>query len=254
MPDDKLYCIVQEFDAAMAAFQKKAVFPHGLEWAVAIKCGWDSVEFERHYSVYVESTQIKIGPEDDATKLKGVPLEMLARYFLEKGGLAKEIKEITAHSKWQIDGYGPVNRMAIQLCWGEEKCVQIGMQVYMEAKNHVDPVTNEEFSVHFRRMEEHQCNLGVIVSTSGYYIGKGQGIAESIYHNSAAKKFHILLTFQSMMQVVLEDKPPMAILGEVLVYALNNSYTHEKQVQKAYLAEACHRAAEKEYQRLFPSC
>ncbi len=251
---DDTYATWDEYVARIAILKENSkAFPYLLEWRFATGCGWDQVEFEGLYKKYVESTQINLKPEDNATELKGRPLEVLVRYFLEKGGLVSEIKEITDHGKWQVDGYGLVNKHAVLVLWGEERCLDIGMQVYLEAKNHSDPVKNEEFSVHCRRMLEHHCNLGVMVSTSGYMIGKGLGIAESIYHNSAAKRFHILLVFQSLRAVLAEGKAPMAILGKALLYAFNNLFAADKEVREAYSPEACHKAAREEYVRLFGS-
>ncbi len=238
-----------EFKSRVAGFAKH--FPFAVEWICAIGSGWENEKFEELYREYVKSTQIVLGPNDDATELRGRPLEKVARYFLEKGGLITEIGEITETAKWQVDGYGPANRASIDCCWGKEKSEQIGPQVYMEAKNHSSPVDGGEFSHHYRRMDEHHCNLGVMISTSGYKIGRGKGIAQSIYINSARNKFHILLAFQSLRDVILNNKPPMAILTTALMYAFNNSYVNDGSVQAEYSKRECQQAASDEYARLF---
>jgi hypothetical protein len=100
-------------------------------------------------------------------------------------------------------------------------------------------------------MDEHHCNLGVMISTSGYKIGRGQGIAESVHLNSWKNKFHILLVFHSLMAVALEGRAPMAVLTESLMHTVNNSYANDAEVQEAYSQRACHVAIEAEYDRLF---
>ena len=236
----------------MAEYARENGLSYAVEWSCAIGSAWDDKEFEKLYSEYVRSTQIVVKPEEDATELKGRPLERITRYFLEKGGLITEIGEINEAKKWQVDGYGPVNRTSILDCWGQEKLQQIGIQVYMEAKNHSNPVEKEEFSDHYRRMDEHHCNLGVMISTSGYKIGGGKGIAESIYINSVRNKFHILLVFQSLRDVIVDNKPPMTILTKALMNACNNSYVNDIDVQTSYSKKECQLAASAEYARLFP--
>jgi hypothetical protein len=227
------------------------IFPYGVEWTCALGAGWDDKVYETLYREYVKSTQIKLKPQEDATKLKGRPLERISRYFLQKGGLVTEIGEINEAKKWQVDGYGPANKTSILYCWGQEKLQQVGLQVYMEAKNHLESVEKADFSDHYRRMEEHHCNLGVMISTSGYKIASGKGIAESIYINSVKNKFHILLVFQSLRDVMKLKKPPMAILTTALLYACNNSFVNDKNVQAQYSKEKCQIAAKVEYERLF---
>lgn len=247
----KTYPNLTEFRALIAELNGN--IPSGkylLEWSLAVESGWDDKEFEELYEAYVKSTQIDIKPGDDPAELKGRPLESVGRYFLEKGGLAYDIKEISDPGKWQVDGCGPVNKTAILLCWGEDLCQRIGIQLYMEAKNHSDPVENSEFSEHYRRMEDHHCNLGVMISTSGYKIGRGKGIAESVYINSCKNRFHVLLVFQSLTAVINKQKPPLIVIQEALVHACNNTYTHDKKIQKYYSQETCQEAATTEYKRI----
>ncbi|MBN2267222.1 MAG: hypothetical protein JW725_02670 [Candidatus Babeliaceae bacterium] len=245
------YATIDEFVEFVRQNWNEKFSSYGQEWSYAISSGWDDVEFERLYNEYVQSTQIELKPEDDATELKGRPLEKIAHYFLEKGGVVKSIKEISDHQKWQVDGQGPLNTTALVNCWGEEIFKKLGIQLYMEAKNHSDPVTNEEFSVHFRRMEEHDCYLGVLISTSGYKIGRGLGIAESIHRHYWRNRFHLLLVFQSISAVKTEGKAPLAVLAEALCHALNNRYVNDADVQKFYSQEACHKAARSEFERIF---
>ena len=197
------------------------------------------------------STQRALKKGDDPTALKGRPLEKIAQYFLAKGGVVTNIQEITEPQKWQVDGQGPLNKTAIRMCWGEDLCQQIGFQLYMEAKNHATAVTNGQFARHFQRMEDHHCNFGVLISTSGYSIARGQGIAESIHRNYWKNCFHLLLVFHSLRAVIVAEKAPLAVLQEALCFAVNNSYGNNSALQKAYAPKACHAAAKAEYERLF---
>jgi len=249
--DYKPYPNLTEFRDTIDEFKENITsLDYLLEWRFAAESGWDKEEFEELYRAYVESTQIKIQPSDDKTKLKGRPLELIGRYLLEKGGIAHQIVEISDPSKWQVDGCGPVHKTAIRFSFGKKICELIGLHVYLEAKNHSDPLENSEFSDHCRRMHEHHCNFGVMISTSGYRIGRGKGISESIYVHSCKEIFHALLVFQSITAVILEQKAPLFIIQEALSYACNNMYVHDKEVQYYYSQEACKKAAMLEYERL----
>lgn len=249
----KPYATLAEFREAMAEFKKGIPSEkYWIEWECAVESGWDKEEFEELYRDYVKSTQVQIRPGDDANKLKGQPLEFIGRYLLEKGGLAYQITSISDPSKWQVDGCGPVNKTAVLMCWGQEYCEMIGIQIYMEAKNHSEPLENNEFSDHYRRMQEHHCNLGVMISTSGYKIARGKGIAESVYIHSVMKSFHVLLVFQSLTAVACEEKAPLVVIQDALFYATNNMYALDKDVQNYYSPETCKKTALAEYRRLFP--
>ncbi|MFX1485031.1 MAG: hypothetical protein ACFFCP_17775 [Promethearchaeota archaeon] len=220
------------------------------EWIYAMQSGWDPIEFERLYIEYVNSTQIKLKKGDNSTELKGRPLERISCYFLEKGGAVTEIQEIVKSGKWQVDGQGPLNKTALCDCWGNELCQKAGFQLYLETKNHLNAITNEEFSVHFRRMEEHNCNVGVFVSTSGYKIGRGQGIADSIHRNCWRDRFHILLVLNSLRMVAVDGKAPLAVLTQALGYAINDRYANDRPIQGLYSETSCRELAKSEFQRL----
>lgn len=222
-------------------------FRYAREWSLTIGAGWDHEKYQELYSLYIYSTQITLSPKDDATELKGRPLERVARYFLKNGGIVSKIDEISAPGKWQVDGQGPLEKSNIILLWGEKLSRRIGFQVYLECKNHNDPVTKGEFSDHYRRMEEHCCNFGVMVSTSGYRIGSGKGIAESVYINTMADKFHILLTINTLRLVISDRIPPLVLLRESLDLAVNDKYRNDKNVQTLYSQKICHETAKSEF-------
>lgn len=222
-----------------------------VEWYQALSSGWVNAEYKRLYEEYVKSTQIKIAARQSATKLKGNPLENLTRYFLHKGGFVTSIKELSAQGQWQVDGQGILNRTSLMRCFGERVCCKFGPQLYMEAKNHIDPATGEEFSAHYLRMDQHGCDVGVFFSTSGYKISRGLGIAESIYHHFLQSKFHLLFAFPSFADVISKEKAPLAIIVEAYTFAANNSFRHDKTVQKIYTKNFCHEMAKSEYKRIF---
>ena len=224
----------------------------GWEWSQAMLAGWDDTEFEALYSEYVRSTQIELTREDDATAAKGRPLERLSRYFLNRGGVVYDIEEISAPGRWQVDGQGPLNVTAIRCTWGKNISERLGFQLYLESKNHVDPATGDEFSVHYRRMMDHDCRVGVFVSTSGFKIGRGLGIADSIRDNYLMGIFHLLLSFPVLSEVAVGGKPPLAILRTVLCFAANDRYAHDAEVQRMYSVDYCHEVARDEFRRLFP--
>jgi hypothetical protein len=248
---NRLYGTVDEFLAFVRTHIPNELRPFALEWAHAAASGWDRVEFDRLYQEYVWSTQIELKQDDDPTELKGRPLENLVCYFLEKGAVATGMRPISDPGKWQVDGQGPINMTAIVLAWGEPIAKKLGFQLYMEAKNHIDPATREEFATHYQRMMDHDCQLGVFVSTSGFRVGRGLGIAESVRENYLRGNFHLLLAFPFLQRVITQEHPPLVILKEVLAFAANNSYVHDTNVQKLYSPEYCHKLAAEEYTRLF---
>ncbi len=239
----------EEFTERVAGIED---FPYPLEWSFAIGEGWDPAVYSAKYVAYVVSTQEVAQPEDDKTELKGQPLEDLLRYFLERGGFARDIDELSAPSKWQVDGAGPLNKSAILRCWGEALSNQCSVQMYMEAKNHIDPATNEEFALHCQRMQDHGCNVGVFASTSGFKMGRGQGIAHEIHHQYLRGIIHLLLVFEAFRSVIVDRKAPFIVLNEVLTYAANDTYANDAELQVRYSAEGCQEAARRAYLELFP--
>ena len=131
------------------------------EWYFAITSGWDDNEFNYLYSDYVRSTQIIIKPKDDATAIKGRPLEKIAHYILKQGGVVSDIREINDHQRWQVDGQGTLCTTSVNRCF-TDYCKNFGIQLYMEAKNHIDPIENNDFALHTDRMVDHDCMVGCL--------------------------------------------------------------------------------------------
>ncbi len=250
MSTHKQFATVAGYTSFLQDNIKEEFLPFAREWSHAHLSSWDDVEFQKLYRDYVKSTQHKIVTGENATELKGRPLEKVARYFLERGAVVTNIREISEVSKWQVDGQGPINITAISKTWGDEISTKLGFQLYMEAKNHSNPATGDEFSAHYRRMMEHDCRLGVFVSTSGYKIKRGLGIASSIRENYLQNRFHLLLAFPSLCEVIVNKKPPLAVLKDVLCFAANNSYVNDAEIQRLYSPEYCHEVARDEFQRL----
>ena len=220
------------------------------EWYFAITSGWDNEEFESLYNDYVKSTQIRITPKDDATTLKGRPLEKIAWYFLKQGGVVTKIREINDHKKWQVDGQGPLRVDSMLKCFGNY-CSNFGVQLYLEAKNHKDPIENNDFGHHADRMSIHDCFFGVCISTSGYKISRGDGIAELIHFNFLKKRYHFLLSFFSIYNVLKEEMAPLSVLKNALTYAMNNQFSNDSEIQKFYSSRYNTTLAETEYKRIF---
>jgi hypothetical protein len=124
--------------------------------------------------------------------------------------------------------------------------------MYMEAKNHIDPATNEEFALHCQRMQDHGCNVGVFASTSGFKMGRGQGIAHTIHHQYLRGIIHLLLVFEAFRSVIVDCKAPLVVLQEVLTYAMNDAHANDGELQARYSAEACQQATRQAYLELSP--
>ena len=124
---DEIATVDELFEFVHGRFREEYM-PYAHEWLHATVSGWDDDEFEQLYRAYVDSTQQEINSSDDATEIKGRPLEEVARYFLRQGGVVTSIREISEHGRWQVDGQGPLNKTAIQSAWGEDICRRIGFE------------------------------------------------------------------------------------------------------------------------------
>ena len=111
-------------------------------------------------------------------------------------------------------------------------------------------MTNEEFAIHVQRMEDHGCNLGVAVSTSGYKIGRGLGIAETVHRNSWKDMFHLLLVFESLKMTAVDGVAPLDILTDALGYAMGDQFENDSKLQDRYSAKRCHELIASEYERI----
>jgi hypothetical protein len=241
--ETKPYATVKEFEQFVEEVKANRRFPYPLEWTFAVEEGWDWAVYQDKFAAYVLSTQVDLQPDDDKTDLKGKPLEDILRYFLEKGGFAHDIRELSAPSRWQVDGVGLLNRTATVMCWGKDLSSVCSPHIYMEAKNHIAAATNDEFSLHCQRMRLHGCNVGVFASTSGFRIGRGEGIARDIYNLYLKDEIHLLLVFESFRSVIEESKAPLVVLSDVLTYAMNEEYENSVALQQRYSEAACHELA-----------
>ncbi len=223
---------------------------YAFEWSIAVKAGWKKREFDKLYNSYVISCKKGILEKQSAAKIKGDPLEDLARYYLQMGGIVHDISEINEKGVWQIDGQGTKNTTAILLCWGEELCAKIGAQLFMEAKNHKEPMKTEDFSHYYSKMTEHGCQTGVVFSTSGYSVGHGKGIAPKIYYHYLRGYIHILMSFSSIYNTAVNDIPPLIVLRLAITYATNNSYVNDREIQFEYSKKYCHLLINNEFDRI----
>lgn len=135
----------EEFIEYVKKFPESGGFKHKTERAFAIKSGWDDNEYSYLYRKYVRSTQKEVTVNSQTTTEKGDALEVLARYFLKNGGFVKNIRDINAIGKWQVDGQGIINKSIMVTFWGEEINNKIGFQVYLECKNHLESMKKNDF-------------------------------------------------------------------------------------------------------------
>lgn len=224
---------------------------YAIEWQAAILFGWDHDEFIRLYIAYLVSTQAKREdhPGVSMLDLKGRPLERLASFFLKHGGVVLDLTEISVIREWQVDGQGLLNRTGIINCFGAAEAEKFGPQLYMESKNHVTSMSNNDYTLHCNRMNEHRCNTGVIFSSSGYRIQAGSGIARSVFNKTLQGTFNLLFTIDVFKQVIDEDKPPLLLIREVYAYAVNERFENDPELQTRYSHERCHEISEEEYRR-----
>jgi hypothetical protein len=215
--------------------------------------GWDSDCYKTLLVKYVNSTQLDInGTSKSATSSKGDPFEEVVRYFLKKGGVAREISSLSNSGKWQIDGAGTLHRENLYRVWGDADTNNAGNSLLLECKNYDSAVNSDDFCKYKSRMEKFSCQLGVFASTSGFSIHNGQGIAEEIHVDFRTKKYHLLLTIEDLCIVLSEDIPPLHILTIALNNARFDKYKIDKLLQKKMSEEHC-RVVAKEFYKRFSS-
>jgi hypothetical protein len=135
--------------------------------------------------------------------------------------------------------------------WGEEINNKIGFQVYLECKNHSSPMKKNDFNDHCSKMEDHQCNLGIVASTSGFKITGGKGIAERIHVNTFKNKFYLLLSIRDFDLAYTEKTPPIALIIESLERTTNDLYRIDPEIQKQYTKRYCCEMSKNRHDELF---
>ena len=154
------------------------------EAAYAVLGGWDFLEFTSLYTAYIDSTQIDLHAAGNrTTEAKGDPLEHIARYFLEKGGISKNIKPGGIPGRWTLDGVGETYPDRLDKILGAGSANKCGPQLYMEAKNHAAAMGPELWAQHCSRMQRHGCTLSIVFSTGGYPMRAGMGYADELFHD-----------------------------------------------------------------------
>ncbi|MCP3941688.1 MAG: hypothetical protein GY710_09440 [Desulfobacteraceae bacterium] len=243
----------EEFIKYVSKFPQKHDIKHSMERAFAITAGWKDADYSYLYRKYILSTQREIGDKGQTGKEKGDALEELARYFLKHGGFTKDIRDINASGKWQVDGQGIINKSAMQPLWGEEINNKIGYQVYLECKNHSEPMKKNDFNDHCCKMDDHECNVGIVASTSGFKITGGNGIAERVHVNIFKNKFYLLLSIRDFDLAYAKKVPPIALIIESLERTTNDLYRTDSAVEKQYTKPYCKKMAKDKYDELFNS-
>jgi len=216
----------------------------------AIRSGWDRKEFLRLYKIYIESTQVDLkSAGNNTTESKGNPLEDVARYFLEKGGVARDVKSGGMPGKWTVDGMGETYPDRLNCILGDGTALMCGPKMYMEAKNHNDAMSPEHWAQHCVRMSNHKCRFGVVFSTGGYKVGHGKGYADVIFHDFLRGVLHILLSVADLQAVAMLKEFPWAVVRTAYIRTTDRGY-ETAEVQKKYTSETCLGLAKSEYARL----
>lgn len=116
----------------------------------------------------------------------------------------------------------------------------------VECKNYKTAISGDEFSKYQSRVTKFGCQVGVFVSTSGFSIGNGSGIAQEIHLDFRGDVFHLLLTIEDFCIVYDKKIPPMHLLLESLHNARFNKYRVDKKLQNRMSKGHCREIA-KEY-------
>lgn len=221
-----------------------------LEAYFAIYNGWKRDEFHRLYISYIESTQVDLATVgNDTTGAKGNPLEEVARYFLEKGGIARNVKPGGVRNKWTVDGIGETYPDRLSLLLDADASKKCGAQLYLEAKNHADVMGPDEWAQHGMRMRRHQCTLGIVISTAGFPMTHGKGYADEPYHDWLVGVIHILLSVADLRKVDVDGELPWSVVRTAYLRLVNQGY-ETVDVQKEYSKKECIALAASESIRL----
>ncbi|MEZ4390994.1 MAG: hypothetical protein R3A48_07860 [Polyangiales bacterium] len=214
--------------------------------------GWDSDEFLRLYAVFIDSTQVALSSNgNQTTNAKGNPLEVVSRYFLEKGGVARNMKPGGVPGKWTVDGIGETYPDRVDRILGAGMCATCGPQIYLEAKNHSDVLQAADWAQHNARMKNHGCRLGVVISTGGYAVRAGLGYADELYHDWIRGFVHILLSVDDLRQVAIGGEFPWSIVKTAFIRVVNQEF-EQPPTQLRYSKAECLKVAKAEYDRLHP--
>lgn len=241
---------LDDFDKIVERLHKIGGMAQPYESSYAVVSGWDPAEFARLYKIYIESTQADLRTTDNnTTKVKGDPLEDIARYFLEKGGIVRNLQPGGRPNRWQVDGIGETYPQRLDKILGRGLAEKCGPQAYMEAKNHNDPMGPEDWAQHCRRMQTHGCKFGISFSTGGYGFKAGQGYAGELYHEWLTGTVHILFSVVDLRRVAVEQEFPWAVLKTAYLRQCNESY-ELTDIQNTYAKKACLELAKAEHLRL----
>ncbi len=220
------------------------------EATYAALSGWRFEEFDRLYGDYIASTQIDLkATGNNTTAAKGNPLEDVARYFLEKGGIATDVSAGGLPNRWTVDGIGETYPDRLDTFLGAGASKKCGAQLFMEAKNHDAVMSPEHWSQHCMRMGRHGCTFGIAFSTGGYAIGAGKGYAGDLYHDWLQHIVHILLSIIDLRRIAVDRDYPWAVLKTAYLRLTDQAY-ERPDIQKLYSTSACLALAGAEHARL----
>ncbi len=220
------------------------------EATYAVLGGWDPAAYRQLYRAFITSTQANLpAAGNQTTAVKGDPLEDVARYFLERGGVARDVQKGGLSNRWTIDGKGEVFPDRIDRILGAGMAVVAGPNLYMEAKNHIAPMGPADWAQHCGRMSSHGCTFGVAFSAAGFGFGSGKGYAGDLFHDWLRGRIHILITVEELRRVAVDGIFPWEVLRTAFLRQRDQGYEDAK-VQKAISKKACLKTAADEHARL----
>lgn len=219
--------------------------PYKIARKCAILSGWDGRFYKELLVKYLKSIEVVIGANGESAKdTKGDPLENLSRYLLEKGGLSRKVEALKKNGKWEIDGYGDLIRENLYQVLGDRDTNKAGNDFILECKNYKNSIGSNEFTKYKSRMDRFEVNFGVFISTSGFSIEGGLGIAEDLYIDFKSGKIHILLTVQELCLVHIDNIPILHIIKQSISNSRFDIYTIDKEIQKKFSSKYCHEIAD----------
>lgn len=243
---------LEEIDEIVERLYQRGGLSEPYEASFAVCSGWDPQVFRQLYTAYIDSIGVDLKKQGNrTTELKGAPLEAVARYFLERGGIAKNVLPGGIQEQWTVDGIGDTHMDRFRRILGVAACEKCGSKLYMEAKNHRASMGPEDWAQHGNRMRRHECKLGVVFSTGGYRLGRGQGYMREIFQDFSLGTVHILFSVADLARVAKAEAYPWTVFKDAYRRVSDDTY-ELSEVQNAYSTQTCLQIAQSEHKRLHP--
>lgn len=227
-------------DEDMREFFRTRHGPYVAEREIAVLHGWSIREYEERYRQFVFASVGTAGLVGTNSNSKGRTLEELARYLIERSGLAQgSVRDFSIKKKFQVDGHGSFNSANLGLVFGKAECGAhpTSTDFYFEGKNHSTVMTSPDFRAHRDRMRDAHVGCGICVSTAGYALSGGQGFCDVLYHDyirqEREKIVHLLVNFEALRDVAIERFPPIVIFRNA-VEQIRSRYFEGTETQRRY--------------------